>query len=293
MKFQARLAMAVVLGAALTAQAADLTRGTPDLKSAGALAFGPGGLLFVGDSQGGAIFAIDTNDRVADSAGGSIKVEAINEKIAGLLGTDPREVLINDLAVNPASGKAYISASRGRGPDAAPAIVRVDRSGKVELFETKDVPFARATLANVPTSGGVAKKGASPRSQAITDLAFVDGRVFVAGLSNEEFSSRLVARSPTRSPRSRPPPAASRSTTGPTASYETKPRRSGPSPPTRSRASRYLMAAYTCTPLVQVPGRSRPEARREGQGGDRSPSWATATSRWTWSSTRRTARTTY
>ena len=51
--FQARFALAAVLGAALTAQGADLTKGTPDIKSAGPLAFGPDGLLFVGDTQGG------------------------------------------------------------------------------------------------------------------------------------------------------------------------------------------------------------------------------------------------
>ncbi len=73
--FKARFALVAVLGAALTAQGADLTKGTPDLKSAGPLAFGPNGLLFVGDAQGGAIFAIDTADRTIDSAGGTIKVE--------------------------------------------------------------------------------------------------------------------------------------------------------------------------------------------------------------------------
>src|SRR6516165_2973634 len=109
--FHARLTMAAVLCAAMTAQGADLTKGTPELKSAGALAFGPNGLLFVGDASGARIFAIDTGDRIADSAGGSIKVEAINEKVASLLGTDPSEVAINDLAVNPASGKAYLSVS--------------------------------------------------------------------------------------------------------------------------------------------------------------------------------------
>ena len=83
--FHARFTLAAVLCAALTAQGADLAKGTPQLKSAGALAFGPNGLLFVGDAPAGTIFAIDTGDRTADSAGGAIKVEAINEKVAGLL----------------------------------------------------------------------------------------------------------------------------------------------------------------------------------------------------------------
>ena len=251
--FKARFALAAVLGAALTAQGADLTKGKPDLKSAGPLAFGPHGLLFVGDSQGGAIFAIDTADRSADSAGGAIKVEAVNEKIAALLGTETREVIINDMAVNPASGKAYLSVSRGRGPDAAPVIVRVDRSGKVEVVSLDDVPFAKASLSHVPAASSAApakKGGASPRSQAITDLAFVDGRVYVAGLSNEQFASRLI---------SIPYPFESvdNGTSveiyhGAHGQLETR------SPirtfaPYKINGEPYLMAAYTCTPLVKFP----------------------------------------
>ena len=36
--------------------------GNPDLQSAGPLTFGPDGILFVGDSKGGAIFALDTGE---------------------------------------------------------------------------------------------------------------------------------------------------------------------------------------------------------------------------------------
>ena len=251
--FKARFALAAVLGAALTAQGADLTKGTPDLKSAGPLAFGPHGLLFVGDSQGAAIFAIDTADRSTDSAGGTIKVEAINEKIASLLGTEPREIMINDLAVNPASGKAYLSISRGRGPAAAPVIVRVDRSGKLEVVALENVPFAKASLTNVPAASTAApakKGGASPRSQSITDLAFVDGRVYVAGLSNEQFSSRLI---------SIPYPFESVDNGTQVEIYHGAHGRLETQSPIRTFApykingEPYLMAAYTCTPLVKFP----------------------------------------
>ena len=251
----------VLAGAGASSPAAEMKRGAPDWKSAGPLAFGPDGLLFVGDSQGGAIFAVDTGDKVMDKAGDAIAVAGLNEKVAALLGIEARELMINDLAVNPASGKAYLAVSRGRGPTAQPVLVRVDRAGKVELVATDDVPFSKAELVNVPaaTPGGnaapaPARKGMgnrpSMRSQAITDMAFVDGRVFVAGLSNEEFSSRLVAipfpfvavdggtsveifhgahgRLETRSP------------VQTFAAYKI-----GGEP--------YLMAAYTCTPLVKFP----------------------------------------
>jgi hypothetical protein len=253
--FMARFALVAVLGAALTAQAADLTKGTPDIKSAGSLAFGPSGLLFIGDAQGAAIFAVDTADRSSDSAGGSIKVDAINEKIAALLGADPRDIAINDMAVNPASGKAYLSVSRGRGPTAAPVIVRTDRSGKLEVVSLENVPFAKATLTAVPAAASagapVAKKGVpSPRSQAITDLAYVDGRVYVAGLSNEEFSSRLL---------SIPYPFASVDNGTSVEIYHGAHGRLETKSPIRTFAAYkingepYLMAAYTCTPLVKFP----------------------------------------
>ena len=48
--------------------AAALTSGKADLKSAGALAFGPDGVLFVGDSVGGAVVALDTGDQTAAKA---------------------------------------------------------------------------------------------------------------------------------------------------------------------------------------------------------------------------------
>src|SRR5438105_1876801 len=90
-----------------------LQKGAPDLKSAGALAFGPDGILFVGDSQGAAIFAIDTGDRSPSAASGPIHVPRIGTQIASLLGTTDKDITLNGLAVNPASGNAYLSVSRG------------------------------------------------------------------------------------------------------------------------------------------------------------------------------------
>src|SRR5262249_51860199 len=133
-----RLLMGGLVSAAIFAsssQGADLTAslkaGTPDIKSAGPLAFGPAGVLFVGDRQRAAIFAIDSGDRTPSPAG-PFKVQGIDEKIAAMLGTEAKQIALNALAVNPASGKAYLSVSRGRGPDAASVIVRVDREGKIE-----------------------------------------------------------------------------------------------------------------------------------------------------------------
>src|SRR4051794_3845906 len=65
---------------------ADLTAGATHLKSAGSLAFGPDGVLFVGDSVGAAVVALDTNDRTAPAGDAKVNVQGIDAKIAALVG---------------------------------------------------------------------------------------------------------------------------------------------------------------------------------------------------------------
>ena len=176
-------AVSIARGAEPTAS---LKKGTPDLKSAGPLAFGPDGILFVGDTKGAALFAIDTGDQKAAGEKRSIEVKDLAGKVAAMVGTDAKQITINDLAVNPQSGTAYLSVSRGRGPDAIPLLVRITADGKLEDLSLENVRFAKADLPNAPANE-------RQRVESITDVAFADGRVFVAGLSNEEFSSRLIA----------------------------------------------------------------------------------------------------
>ena len=78
--------------------------GKADLKSVGVLAFGADGVLFAGDSMGGQIFAIDTQDRTSSTAS-AVEVMGLTGKIAAMLGTMPDQITLNDIAVNPASKK--------------------------------------------------------------------------------------------------------------------------------------------------------------------------------------------
>jgi hypothetical protein len=41
----------------------NLKVGTPEIKSINTLAFGPDGILFIGDSKSAALFAVDTKDK--------------------------------------------------------------------------------------------------------------------------------------------------------------------------------------------------------------------------------------
>src|SRR4051812_15885759 len=165
--------------------------GKPDLKSAGSLAFGPKGVLFVGDAQGAQIFAIDVGMAPNAPIGPNFKLEGADAKIAALLGTKADDIKIEDVAVEPGTNIAYVSVTRGKGPSAEPAIVRVDGKGNVTALPLDKVAYAKVSISNAPPAGATDKKGASLRTGVITDLAYVDGKVFIAGLSNEEFASKL------------------------------------------------------------------------------------------------------
>ena len=77
-------------------QTSSLKAGKAELQSAGALAFGPDGVLFVGDSMGGKIFALDTEDRTASQAT-AVEVPGMSEKIAAMLGTTADQIQVNDV----------------------------------------------------------------------------------------------------------------------------------------------------------------------------------------------------
>jgi hypothetical protein len=237
-------AAAVLLAAAAApaAPAADFTKGTPEIKSISALAFGPDGVLFVGDPAAATIFAIDTGDKTAGSAA-PVNVPQIDAKLAGVLGVTPADVAVADMKVNPTSGNVYLAVSRGKSA-AAPAIVVLDRTGGLKPLATKDVMFSKVAI---PNPGGGGKGGAT---QVITSMAFVDGKVIVAGLSSEEFASTLrVIPFPFKDADKG---AGIRIFHGAHGKLETNaPIRTFT--PYKLNGETNIMAAYTCTPLVKIP----------------------------------------
>ena len=248
------------------AQAAEKTKGLdqsgkPDLKSAGPLAFGPGGVLFVGDPKGAALFAIGV-PAAKSKAADSVKVEGIDQKIAALLGTKADDILINDMAVQPESGDAYLSVSRGKGPDGEPALVKVDGKGGLSLVALDKVDYAKVAISNAPDASAKDKRGRSMRQESITDLAFVDGKVYIAGLSNEEFASTMrVVAFPFDSADTRTGIEIYHGAHG---AFETRaPVRTFT--PFMFEGEPYLLAAYTCTPLVKLPlSEIKPGAKLRG-----------------------------
>jgi len=165
----------------------------PSFSSIGPLAFGPDGTLFAADRTAASIVAMKLPDfdvKVGDPFGtlGTKDVENIDSKVGALLGTDAAGVTITDLAVHPTTKHTYLSVMRGTGPTAQPALVRIDGAGAISLVALETVSFTSVAL---PNPAAVNPNGRGGRAQSVTDLAFVNGRVYVAGLSNEEFASKL------------------------------------------------------------------------------------------------------
>src|SRR3954468_4962409 len=162
----ARLSATTCCAAALAFGASTMQTGKAGLKSAGALAIGPDGVLFVGDTVGGSIFAIDVNDKASANASGKLEIAGINQKIAAMLGTTADQIALNDVVVNPASKNVYISASRGKGTDAVPVILRVDPAGKVTEVALDNVKHASVSLPDKPTAD-------RQRMDTITSIKYV------------------------------------------------------------------------------------------------------------------------
>ena len=238
--------LAVALSTASVPAAAPgsfVTQGVgPAFSSIGPLAFAPDGTLYAGDTASAAIVALDLGS--ASGSQGTAAVTGIDQKIAALLGTAPAEISITDLAVHPRTRHSYLSIMRGVGPAAKPALVRLDGSGSLSLVALDGLKFSRVTLPNAPDAAN------RSRSQSIMDIAVTNGRIFVAGLSNEEFASKLWSIA-------YPFTTADRGTSieifhGNHGRLETR------SPifsfvPYTVDGKATLIAGYLCTPLVKIP----------------------------------------
>ncbi len=195
MRWKARLALAVLMVATtgltpMAPAAAGPADTAAALQSIGPLTFGPNDVLFAADTKGATIYAFELGAAATGGAPGTKDVQGIDGQIAALLGTDAASIAVTDLAIHPKTKNAFISVMRGQGADAKPALVRVDGDGKLEAVALDKLQHSKAALPNAPAAptGQVRR---DPRADSITDMAFVNGKLIVAGLSNEEFASKL------------------------------------------------------------------------------------------------------
>lgn len=230
-----------------------------DLKSAGTLEFNDRNVLFVGDSKAAVVHAFELRDSDFTSQKGTDYgngknflatdlISNVDDQLAAFLGTEAGQMSINDLVVHRPTEQIFMSVSRGLGPKAEPVIVKVNK-GEFELLELNGIPHTQISVENAPTEAKLSF-GQLQRSLTITDITYWKGEIFVAGVSNEEFSSKLR--------RAKYPFQDKFATTSVEiwhavhAQFETR-------APIMTQLIReidgtdYLIASYTCTPLVRIP----------------------------------------
>jgi hypothetical protein len=193
------LAMPAGLSAVYETHAASIAASGP-LRSAGALTFGPNNVLFVGDITGAKIHAFALRDQDLTSQTdvisgnfhnfeGRDRVQGLDQKLAALFGTTVDKIVINDLVVHQPTEQIFISVERGRGPDAIPAIVKVNH-GQLEILELDSIPHSQVSIPNEPDPSAMLEFDPQ-QMYAITDVKYYNGEVFVSGITNQRFASTL------------------------------------------------------------------------------------------------------
>ncbi len=181
-----------------------MKKGTPEIVSISVLEFNEDGILFIGDSKAGAIYAIDLDDTEKSTNDKQLNILDLEGKLAGMLGTTADNIMIHDMAVNPLSQNVYLSVSRGRAKwtsrwetpndlSDASVLIKISPDGSLTEASLENVEFSSMSLPN-PIDPAIEhrwKKGAKLRSDAITDIAFDGDNIYIAGLSNEEFRAAM------------------------------------------------------------------------------------------------------
>ncbi len=252
-----RMTKSILTASALALVAANAVQ-AQSLSSAGALAFDDADTLFVGDAKAGLVHAFDLGDALADQSGyqlgraqtfeGRTIFNNLDVEIAAILGVEPEQVVINDMVVHKPSKQIFLSVHRGHGPDAEAVIVSVN-NGALELVDLATADHSSMSVGPVPTSATL-EFGQPLNTLAITDIDYYQGELLVAGVSNEEFSSKL---------RRMPFPFTDEISTSSIeiwhavhAQYETR------APIIAQTVAELdgvatLIAIYACTPIVKIP----------------------------------------
>ncbi len=244
------LLIAVTTVAAIGNEKDDLTKnfisGNPEIASINSLSFGPQGILFIGDSDKATVYAIDTKDNTPNAKSENIAVGDFDVKVAEALGTSKDNIRITDMAVNPVSKVAYFSIHTKNG---TPVLLKLVGK-KLENVSLSNVSYSKADLQNSVAKDAKDRRKRPLRRWAISDMKYYKGKLMVSGLSNKEFSSSF---------RSIPFPFTGKEDFATLEIYHAAHGRYETYAPIKTfdvtsiNNQDYLLASYTCTPLVLFP----------------------------------------
>jgi hypothetical protein len=227
------LAVAVIAGAPVSAAEV----GTPALKSIEAIAFGPDGLLLIGDGKGAQIVSVETGDTTPREW--TVKdIADIKGQLAGRIGATAKGIEITKLAVNPASRVAYVAVRKLDGKQ--DMILTISGDGKINEFALEKV---KHTVYALP----VDSKDGNPK---ITDLTWAGDRILAAATAGQTFKSRFYSMMVNAKADVVPVSFG-------TDTYHVAHKRWETDAPIRTvipyeeNGKKYLVGAFTCTPIVK------------------------------------------
>jgi len=230
---------AILLGFASSALAVPITgpmaKGDPKIKSIDTIAMAPEGILLIAD--GGRVVAVQTGD-VAKLPGDGIKVQNIVHEIASRIGAADKDVEIARIAINAASGRAYLLVRKL--DEKKNIIVTVDPAGKV----------APLSLANVEhTAVELAKDGTAPK---VSEMAWAGDRLVISARTSEEFASKLLVIPAPIGPEASFGMISAETYHVSHGKWETKAPMAAIFP-YEENGKKYIVGGFGCTPIVKYP----------------------------------------
>lgn len=220
-------------------------------QSVNVLKFGEGNTLFLGDSSSATLFAYEAKPQNNPQARSGYNLHNLSAIIADFARVSPLDIRVRDMAIHPVSKEAYIAFDTKTTSGYRSQIVVLNQAGDIRGFDLQKTLHTQKQFHDAPTDD-VKFWGKTPmRSLTFTDIDFHQGKVYVSGMSNAEFSSALrIVDYPFRNT-----PAASASVEIFHAVHNQNETRAPIQTLTFVKLNNedYILAAYTCTPLVLIP----------------------------------------
>ena len=220
-------------------------------QSASVLEFGLDDTLFVADAAAGTILAYDLpNVGTPPAEDVAYNLLDVDTAVEAVLDSDPRSLVYNDLAVHPVTRDAYVSVSYRADGSVQSAVVTVLRDGTAAPVDLAVLSPSSFLLEDAADEDVSFWRDIPASTLAVTDLDYVNGELFVSGLSTGEFASTL---------RRIPFPFGDGASSSSVEMFHAAHGQNETRAPVRAMtvldidSTPTVIAAYTCTPLVTFP----------------------------------------
>ena len=238
--------MRLLLSALAIASTLAANASAADIKSVSRLTAGPGNILFLADWKAARVHALSLPGAPMKPAGTAFNILDLEPLLSAQVGG--ARVTVEDMVARPGTAEVYVAVSYGAAK--APALIVVTGDHHARRIDLKAAKATSVALQGAPEAANRIWRDIPERSFTVTDMKWRDGELFIAGLSNQDFSSSL---------RRVQYPFDAKQAMASVEIYHTGHNLVETRAPIRAMSfatlggRAYLVAAYTCTPIVTIP----------------------------------------